>query len=258
MIRKKVSLRGRNLWSEPPQRPVPYGPRPNRNFQLKPMMNIQRKPHFNLDIDHDGVPDFVDCQPFNRFMQHDGKTELPYSNFDELYKKLIKDAAKRYNGGTKELKGASAKIVSRYLEHDKSRKSRIPFPNIPKIANMQHPRYEVDVKWEVHEVPVGSQNMIYMLALYDKAKSVIVYFLIKLPESPSVYEFWKAGAEQEEKPGMGSTGMSLTLSGQKQYVFYPEPDWDFLVAFTEEDREKISNKDFKEFIYWCISKALQG
>ena len=145
--------------------------------------------------------------------------DLPFENFPLLYKTILKNSSKLYNGGTRELKTVSKKVAGQFLEHDKSRKSQVPFPNIPNIANRQHPIYEIDIKWDVREIPLNGTQ--YLLVLYDKARQVHVYFLVSMSsEDHSIYKFQKT----EDK---------------EQYIFYPDPKETFLFAITEADEEKL-------------------
>lgn len=167
--------------------------------------------------------------------------DLPHENFPLLFKTVMKNATKLYSGGIKELKVTTKKIIGQYLEHDKSRKSRVPFPNIPNIANMEHQRYEVDVNWDVREIPLrGVSSTQYLLRLYDKFKQISVYFLVILSKDPpSIYEFQKN-------------------PDQKSYIFYPEPDWEFLFAITDVDSEKLGIRTLNNFIAWSVTQILEG
>jgi hypothetical protein len=171
---------------------------------------------------------------------------MQYNDFFDLFKKINNNAKRLYSGGSKELKTVSRKLASQYLEHDKSRKSRTPFPNIPNIAAVSHPQYEVDVTWDIHQISVGGVSSLqYLLKLYDKVKAVSIYILVtniantKEKQDSSIYKFSKD-------------------KDKEQFIFYPEPDIQYMFAITDADKEKLGFATFNDFLAWVIPMALSG
>jgi len=191
-------------------------------FKVRRIRRPAKRQHFKLDSDRDRVPDYLDCKPFDYWKQgnsdfdydfEEGELDSPMKKkeyFASVYKKVMKEAGKKY-GGMKAMANVASQVAKMKLKQKAysppeawDRRKQNKFVHSFATSNILYPTMEAVI-----------------LEIYDTINDVYLYIDV----SEYVGEYSSVFIDDEYMKGWGA-GKSLA----------------FVLGITALDREKLGKK----------------